>query len=130
MILFDTDICIELLRGNKKIIGKRNNYNGNIAISFMTVAELYFGAENSTRIEENTGLIESFFLTIQIIQTDNLILKKFGELKTYLKKENLTLPDADIFIAATTLIKCEKLITGNLKHFTHFEVLKIDNWAK
>ncbi|MGH7890212.1 MAG: type II toxin-antitoxin system VapC family toxin [Thermodesulfobacteriota bacterium] len=130
MILFDTDVCIELLRGNKKIIARRNNYSGDIAICFMTVAELYYGAEISTKADENKNLIEKFFLTVQIIQTDNEILKRFGKLKARLKSNSDLLPDADIMIAATSLVKAEKLITGNVKHFSRFKELKIEDWAK
>ena len=46
MILLDTDICIELLRGNAKVIEKRQGYDEKVAISFMSVAELFYGAEN------------------------------------------------------------------------------------
>ena len=53
MILFDTDICIELLRGNKMIIEERKKYNGEIAISFMSVAELFYGAEKSSNKFKN-----------------------------------------------------------------------------
>jgi predicted nucleic acid-binding protein len=130
MILFDTDVCIELLRGNKKIIERRKKYDGDIAICFMTVAELYYGAEISTKTDENKNLIEKFFLTVQIIQTDNEILKRFGGLKAYLKRNSDLLPDADIMIAATSLVKAEKLITGNVKHFSRFKELKIEDWAK
>ena len=27
MILIDTDVCIEILRGNKKVINKRNKFD-------------------------------------------------------------------------------------------------------
>ena len=42
MILLDTDICIELLRGNAKVIDKRQGYDEKVAISFMSVAELFY----------------------------------------------------------------------------------------
>lgn len=47
LILFDTDTCIHLLRGNQNIIKKRQKYTDQMAISFMTVAELFYGAEKS-----------------------------------------------------------------------------------
>ena len=130
MILIDTDICIEILSGNKKVLKKSNIYNGQISVSFMTVAELYYGAMNSENIEENTNLIEIFLLTVNIIESDFNIMKRFGEIKANLKKENLLLPDADIMIAATTLEHCKKLITGNIKHFKRIDTLQIENWKE
>ncbi len=128
MILLDTDVCVEILCRNHKIIEKRVQYDIPCAISFMSIAELYYGAEKSMNSFKNHQLIEEFLLTIEIIQTDNEILRKFGDLKKYLYTEKVLLPDADILIAATTYVKAEKLITGNIKHFKRFPNLVIENW--
>ena len=129
MILLDTDICIELLRGNQTVIEKRQNYDNRVAISFMTVGELFYGAERSTNRFKNMNLVEEFILSIDIISTDIEILKKFGELKTSLYKNQILLPDADILIASVAVTKCTKLITGNIKHFTRFDNLSLENWV-
>ena len=130
MILLDTDICIELLRGNPKVIDKRQGYENKVVISFMSVAELFYGAEKSDYVVENTRLIEEFLLTIEVINSDMEILKKFGEIKAKLGSAGNILADADIFIAATTLTKCTMLITGNLNHFRRIEELKIEDWIR
>jgi len=130
VILFDTDICIELLRGNKVLIDRRRAYSGDVFISFMTVAELYYGVENSSNVVENRLLVDKFLLTIGVIQSDVEIMRRFGELKSVLKKQHLLLPDADLFIAATALEKMEALITGNTKHFQRISGLKLENWIR
>jgi predicted nucleic acid-binding protein len=130
VILLDTDICIELLRGNARVIDKRQGYKEKVAISFMSVAELFYGAEKSENAGENINLIEEFFLTIEVIHSDLEILRKFGELKAVLGSARDILADADIFIAATTLAKCNMLITGNINHFKRIEELKIENWIR
>lgn len=128
MILLDTDICIEILRKNANVIRKREKYDDETAISFISVAELYYGAEKSSNQIKNHFLIEEFLLTIEVIQSENEILKMFGRIKFQLYKQNLLLPDADIFIAATAYAKADKLITGNTKHFQRFTNLIIENW--
>ncbi len=128
MILIDTDICIELLRGNKTIIEKRQNYYDEVAVSFMTVGELFYSAEKSSKRIKNIHVADEFLLSIVIIHSDMEILKKFGELKVSLYNKNLILPDADLLIASTALIKCDVLVTGNIKHFNRIEHLKLDNW--
>jgi len=128
MILLDTDVCIEILRKNKIVIKKRELAEEDTAISFITVGEFYYGAEKSAYKNDNKKLIEEFLLTINVLQSDNDIMKKFGEIKADLKTNNILLPDADILIAATTLTKATKLITGNIKHFERINGLKIENW--
>ncbi len=46
-----------------------------------------------------------------------LIMNKFGSLKADLSKLGRMLSDANILIAATTLIRCNKLVSGNIAHF-------------
>jgi len=130
VILLDTDICIELLRGNFNVIERRQGYDEKVAISFMTVAELFYGAEKSNNKGKNTNLIEEFFLTVDIIHSDLEILIKVGKLKALLGKSGNILSDADIFIAATAIVKCNMLISGNANHFKRIEALRIENWIR
>ncbi len=130
MILIDTDICIELLRGNKKVIEKRKEEYTSIAISFMTASELYYGAYKSNNPSHNTSLVEEFILTVNVIQSSIRISKRCGDLKSKLQREGSLIEDADIFVAATCLENCDKLITGNIKHYNRIDELKIENWIR
>jgi tRNA(fMet)-specific endonuclease VapC len=128
LILLDTDICIEILRKNQKVLRRREQYDEVAAISFMSVAELYYGAEKSKDPAGNRNLIEEFMISIEILQTDLPILQRFGALKFQLYNSNIMLPDADIMIAATAYEKADRLITGNLRHFDKFPNLAIESW--
>ncbi len=130
MILLDTDICIELLRGNQKVLEKRKEENDSIAVSFMTASELYYGAYKSKKPAENSLRVEEFLLTVNIIQSNVRISKLFGQLKTRLQFTGSPIEDADVFIAATCLDGCSKLITGNVKHYNRIDELKIENWIR
>jgi len=130
MILIDTDVCIEILRGNQHVIDKRLEVDEPVAISFMTVAELYYGAEKSKNRSKNKHLVDEFILSIDIINSDIDILQKFGEIKAALEIKGFPLADADILIAATCFSRCNKLITGNSNHFDRIENLSIENWIR
>jgi tRNA(fMet)-specific endonuclease VapC len=129
MILLDTDICIELLKGNKRILQRRDEYDGPIGVCFMTVAELYYGAEKSKEPSRNMDTIDRLLLTLEIIHTDMPILRRFGTIKATLQKEGIPIADADILIASATLEKAEKLITGNTKHFDRIRGLELEDWT-
>ncbi len=130
MILLDTDVCISLLRGNQTVIAHRKKFTDQIAVSFMTVAELYYGAEKSANLLKNRTVVEQFLLTVRIVNSNKAIMKRFGRLKAYLENQGSPLDDADLFIAATALETCNLLVTGNIKHFNRIDELKIDNWLK
>lgn len=128
MILLDTDICIHILRGNNKVIEERRKYPDQVAVSFMTVAELYYGAEKSANPTKNRSLIEQLLLTLVVINSDNQIMHRFGMLKASLEGLSIPLADADLLIAATAVEKCNLLVTGNIKHFGRIPGLPLVNW--
>jgi tRNA(fMet)-specific endonuclease VapC len=128
MILIDTDICVEILRGNMEVIDRLSSSNETVAISFMTIGELYFGALKSARPEHNQGRVDELIQVLNVIESDHLIMMKFGQLKADLSKIGRPLPDADVLIAAVALMHCTKLITGNTVHFARINELSIENW--
>jgi len=129
MILLDTDICIELLKGNKRILQRREQYDGPVGVCFMTIAELYYGAEKSRDPSKNMDTIEKLLITLEIVHTDIAILKRFGMIKAHLQKQGEPIADADILIASATLEKAERLVTGNTKHFERIAGLALENWG-
>ena len=99
-------------------------------ISFMSVAELFYGADNSDAAATNLSLIEEFLLSVQVIQSEFSIMKRFGSIKAKLKRLHKLVPDADIFISSTAIEKCEFLVTGNQDHFSRIDALKLENWIR
>lgn len=130
MILLDTDICIELLHGNRMVLDCHAAAGQAAAVAGMTAGELYYGAEKSAKRQHNRSLVDQFLLTVPIIHTTVPILRTFGELKAALDRQGRPLPDADILIAATALNCCEYLVSGNVDHFQRFGRLSVKNWLR
>lgn len=130
MILLDTDVCIEILRGNQSVINKRLETDEQISVSFITVGELNYGAEKSRNPDKNRRLVVEFLLSVVVINSDNKIMQHFGRIKAGLAAKSTPLADADVLIAATALVKCSRLITGNVKHFKKIDDLLIENWIR
>lgn len=130
MILLDTDVCIEILRGNGKVIRRQEECPEELAVSFMTAAELLYGAENSEHSERSHLLVQRFLVAVPVIQSEDGILNQFAVLKAGLKRSRLPLPDAEILIAATALEHADALVTGNAKHFSRIEGLVLLDWSR
>ncbi len=128
MILLDTDVCVELLKGNRRVLEHRDRYDGPVGICFMTIAELYYGAERSGQPAKNIGAIEKLMLSMEIVQTDLPILRRFGTLKASLQEEGAPVADADLLIAAAALESAEGLVTGNARHFERIAGLVLQDW--
>ena len=128
MILFDTDICVEILRGNTVPVDRRAAYAGEVSVSFMTAAELYYGVYKSAAKEKNLGVVKAFLLAVNVIESDAQIEQRFGQLKAELSSRGTTVADANLLIAATALERCTFLVTGNTRHFETIPGLEIRDW--
>lgn len=130
--LLDTDIIIYWLKNkypkiNQKIKALSNEY---IFISSIAVAELYFGAYNSTKREENRNIIDELLKEINVVDFDENAGKCFGEIKSDLKSKGKIICDSDLFIAATAISNSFTLVTNNESHFKRIEQLELENWVK
>ena len=97
MILCDTNVIIEILKGNKKTINIIENIGlENLAISSVTVMELYFGALNKRELNK----IKKHLQTLNIVHCDTNISESAIKLiERFSKSHGLQIPDA--IIAAT-----------------------------
>jgi tRNA(fMet)-specific endonuclease VapC len=130
MTILDTDVCVELLRGNKRVIEHRRRFADETAISFMTVGELFYGAVRSNHPEHNRELVERFLLSVICLQSDQPLMEKFGVLKAELATRGEMLPDADVLIAATAMNCGGSLVSGNRQHFARFAGLTVLDWTR
>jgi tRNA(fMet)-specific endonuclease VapC len=113
LILCDTNIFIEIYRGNNSIVEiVKNLGQQNVAISDVTCAELLFGARNKKEIKAIRKDIDS----LVVLPIDSNISKLAVELvEKYSLSHKLSLPDA--LIAATALCHDIELCTLNKKDF-------------
>ncbi len=130
--LIDTDILIYWLKGKypqikEKIAGIEVD---RLFISSITVAELYYGVYNSTRVNDNLKLTNELISEMNILNCDPKSGEQFGKIKADMKNRGQMLNDSDLFIAATAISNNLVLVTNNEKHFQRIENLSIQNWTK
>ena len=121
MILCDTNILIEFYRGRADVIETLSAIGvSNLAISVITVGELYFGARDKRelkKLRENLSLLQQ-------IPLDEVISKLHLELlEKYSLSHRLSIPDA--LIAATALHYSIQLYTLNTKDFHYISGLDL-----
>ena len=127
--LLDTDICIYWLKGSRPILEHAEAIGpSRIAISTITVAELYFGAYNSAKVDENLARAEAFVRQVAVLPLNDSTLKTFGKLKTNLRKQGQPLADFDLLIAGTALAEGRILVTNNIQHYVRIPDLQLENW--
>ena len=128
MYLIDTNICIHFFRGEFNLFEKFEEAGiENCAISEITLAELVFGAENSTNPKKNYQLIEDLTDQMMILPILNAIYV-YGKEKARLRSSGTMISDFDLLIGCTALEKNLTMVTENVKEFERISGLKIENW--
>lgn len=121
MILCDTNILIEFYKDNQEAVNALRQIGlPNIAVSVITIGELYFGARDRRELLK----IKKHLAGLHQIAVDTEISSQFlSLLETYALSHRLNIPDA--LIAATALHHGLSLYTLNVKDFRFIEGLSL-----
>lgn len=77
--LLDTNICIYLINGNETLKKKVKEIGVfSLSVSNATLAELYFGAYNSQKVDANLQRINEFKKNLTVYSDNNASAKAFG----------------------------------------------------
>lgn len=107
-------------------------------ISSITLAELRYWVANNKRLHElsrnsgatkiNEQIINQFIAHLIISDFDSHAASIYGEMRSYFKGEGIVIGNLDLLIGshAQSLGIC--LVTNNLKEFSHFPNLRLENW--
>ncbi|HZQ07376.1 MAG TPA: type II toxin-antitoxin system VapC family toxin [Anaerolineae bacterium] len=63
-----------------------------------------------------------------VLGVDDRIARRFGQIKTQLRRSGQLIPDFDLLIAASALVYNLTLITNNTAHFGRIPNLPLANW--
>lgn len=127
MRVLDSDHCVELLRGRLDL-SRRAEVNEVFSVTSITVGELVYGAQRSTRREYNLARIEVLLAPLFVLPFDDTAARRFGLLKADLERNGQRLDDLDLQIAAICLVTNSVLLTHNTRHFRRIEGLTLEDW--
>ena len=123
--LVDTNVIICLLRGDEHSIELFNQAD-DIYIPAIVAGELFYGAQNSRLKQENLVIFSNFLLQYEIIDLDLKIAHVYGEIKAQLKRDGITIPENDLWIAATAKANLYVLVSYD-GHFSKIDGLRVIN---
>lgn len=98
-----------------------------LALSIISVAELWEGAYYSKDPGRSQAMLEEFLRGITVLGIDEEICKRFGQLRGSLRRQGKVVGDFDLLIAASALRHNLTLLTNNRRHFESVEGLRIGN---
>ncbi|MFB6245197.1 MAG: type II toxin-antitoxin system VapC family toxin [Candidatus Nanohaloarchaea archaeon] len=123
--VFDTDVIIDFLRGDEETEEFAQQFEEGVAVTSITLAELYHGAEKSTKTEEHREDIEELKEHLQILHTTSRSSKIFGEKRAGLEKKGKLVDDMDLLISSIVIAEDLEIVTRNTSHFNKIEELEV-----
>jgi len=124
--LVDTDWIIDHLNGKEKVRQKLKELRPlGIAVSMISLAELYEGVYYSNNPEKSRNVLDAFTGQFDIIGIDEETCQIFGKQRGKLRQEGKIINDFDLMIASICLRNNFTLLTNNSRHFERIEELKL-----
>lgn len=128
--LLDTNVCIGILTGRstKAVAKLRQLAPTEVRICSVVRAELQFGARNSSRVEANLSLLETFLSPFMSVAFDDSAANYYGRIRADLHRAGELIGPNDLLIAAMALANDLVLVTHNVKEFSRVPGLRWEDW--
>jgi tRNA(fMet)-specific endonuclease VapC len=129
--LLDTNIVIYVIKKRPmEVLGVFNQNASRMAISSITLSELYHGAEKSAKVHENLAVIEEFSSRLEVLSYGPKASQHYGSIRAALEKMGQTIGINGLHIAAHARSEGLALVTNNVDEFERVPALRIENWTK
>jgi tRNA(fMet)-specific endonuclease VapC len=128
--LLDTNVCVDYLTGRfpnviARLQGERPE---DVVISVIAVAELRYGADKSSKVEDNHARLDRFLTDVGTLPFDVPAARAYGRLRTTLERSGSPIGPNDMLIAAQALAHDLVVVTANQSEFERVEGLRVTSW--
>ena len=126
--LIDTDWAIHYLNDHPGVVQRLSALQDDgLALSMISLAELYEGVFYSRDPEGDEGDLQNFLRGVTVLGVDEDVCKIFGKERGRLRAAGQLVGDLDLLIGATALRSNLTLLTNNRRHFERIEGLRIES---
>ena len=124
--LLDTNIVSYLMKGGRFAEAYRPYVEGRLlAVTFVTVGELYFGAEKKNWSEKKRQELETTLRNHVVIPYDHEIARCYGRVVAERERNGRPIAYNDAWIAACAVRHAVPLVTHNAKDFAGITGLQV-----
>ena len=128
--LLDTNIVIYVIKRRPiEVLGLFNEHAGRMAMSVITLSELYHGAEKSAKVSQNLEVIEEFSSLLEVLPYTGKASAHYGSIRSALEKAGQPIGVNDLHIAAHARSEGLVVVTNNVSEFARVPGLMVENWV-
>lgn len=125
-VILDTNVVSYLMKGGELAKAYARHVQGKLlAIAFITVGEMYYGAEKKNWGETRRKELETTLRNFVVIPYDHEIARCYGRLVAERQRAGLPIAPNDAWIAACAVRHGIPLVTHNAKDFAGIASLAV-----
>lgn len=130
--MLDTNICIYVMKKKSENVLRRfrEELDGGICISSITLAELEYGMKHSSDPVKNEQALLRFLAPLSVLPFGAAAASEYGEVRAYLQSRGTPIGPLDMLIAAHARAEGMTLVTNNMREFERVPELDLENWAE
>jgi predicted nucleic acid-binding protein len=128
--VLDTNVVVRLLDGDERVLARLADVDPrDVGISLLVVAELLFGADKSSRREQNRSRVRALTETFPVLPMGLAIVRRYAVVRADIEDRGRPKSDFDLMIACTALEHDAILVTNDaaLKDGT-IKALVVEDW--
>ena len=127
--LLDTDFCVHAIRKRTPAVTKfLSELSNEMALTEVTLYELYYGAERYDIPQTRFAVIEDFRKRFPILPFDIEAARHAANIRATLERQGKSIGNLDTLIAAIARSQNLTLISGNIREFSRVKSLKLKSW--
>ncbi len=128
--LLDTNIVIYVIKQRPaQVLSTFNEHASHMAISAITLSELIYGAEKSSRMADNLRVVEDFASRLEVLPYTARASQHYGQMRAHLEQSGRPIGVNDLHIAAHARSEGLTLVTNNVSEFSRVPGLLVENWV-
>ena len=128
--LLDTNIVIYVMKRRPlEVLDIFNQNASRMAVSAITLSELFHGAEKSTKISQNLLAIEDFCSRLEVLPYGAKVSQHYGAIRAALERSGQPIGVNDLHIAAHARSEGLIVVTNNTAEFARVPGLQVENWT-
>jgi tRNA(fMet)-specific endonuclease VapC len=129
--MLNTDTCIAIIKKHPVALKKlRGKSIGQVGLSSITLGELAFGADKSSRPNDAHVALSEFLLALEIAAFDDHAAMRYGEVRASLGRLGKPVGPLDTLIGSHAHALDVILVTHNTREFAQIEGLRLEDWVK
>ena len=128
--MMDTNTCIALIKARPDSMFARLSglSVGEVAISGIVAAELWYGVARSQQKKQNEAALRDFLDYVVVLDWPCEACSIYGQVRATLEEKGAPIGAMDLLIAAHSLWLDTIIVTDNTREFQRVPDLKIENW--